>query len=58
MREQPCEKVVEVRRKSDRMMAMVLVIEEKVIRVICAHAPQLGRSQCEKDQLYNDMARE
>ena len=29
-----CEKVIEVRRKSDRVMAMVLVFEKEVIRVI------------------------
>ena len=37
-------------------MAMVLVFEEQVTRVICAYAPQVGRSECEKDQFYNDMA--
>ena len=38
-------------------MAMVLVIEEDV-GVICAYAPQVGRSECKKDQFYNDMAGE
>ena len=37
---------------------MVLVFEEEVIRVICAYAPQVGRSECEKDQFYDDMASE
>ena len=41
--------VKEVRRKSDRVIAMVLVFEEEVMRVICACAPQVGRSNCEKD---------
>ena len=36
---------------------MVLVFEEEVIRVICAYAPQIGRSECEKGQFY-DMASE
>ena len=58
MKEELCEKVVEVQRKSDRMTAMVLVFEEEVIIVICAYAPQVGRSECEKDQFYNDMASE
>ena len=31
-----CEKVVEVRRRSDRVMAIGLVFEEEVVRVICA----------------------
>ena len=39
-----CEKVVEVRRKSDRVMAIVLAFEKEVIKVICAYAPQVGRS--------------
>ena len=52
MTEELGEKVEEVRRKSDRVMAMVLAFEEEVIRVICAHAPQAGRSESEKDQFY------
>ena len=35
---------------------MVLVFEEEVIKVICACAPQIKRSECEKDQFYNDIA--
>ena len=58
VKEELCEKVVEVRRKSDRVMAMVLVFEGEVIRVICAYAPQVERSEWEKDQFYNDMASE
>ena len=58
MKEELCEKVVEVRRKSDRVMAMVLVFEEEVIRVICAYASQVGRLECGKDQFYNNMASE
>ena len=36
-------------------MAMVLVFEKEVIRVICAYAPQVGRSECKKNHFYNDM---
>ena len=39
-------------------MATVLVFEEEVIRVICAYAPQVGRSECKKDDFYKDMASE
>ena len=39
-------------------MAMELVFEEEVIRVICAYAPQVGRSECKKDHFYNGMASE
>ena len=37
---------------------MVLVFEKEVVRVICAYALQVGRSECEKDQFYNDIANE
>ena len=58
MTEELCEKIVKIRRKSDRVMTMVLVFEEQIMRVMCAYGPQLGRSDCEKDQFYNDMAGE
>ena len=35
---------------------MVLAFEEEVIRVTCAYAPKVGRSECAKDQFYNNMA--
>ena len=38
VKEELCEKVVVVRRKSDRVMATMLVFEKEVIRVICAYA--------------------
>ena len=49
LKEELCEKVVEVRRKSERLMAMALVFEKEVIRVRCANARQVGRSECKKD---------
>ena len=58
MKEQLCAKVEEIRRKSDRVMAMVIVFKEEVIIVICANASQVGRSECEKNQVYNDMDNE
>ena len=38
-----CEKVVEVRRASDRAMSLVVVFEKDVLRLICGKAPQSGR---------------
>ena len=55
MKEELCKKVIEDRRKSDRVMAMVLAFEEEVIRVICAYVPQVGRSECQKNQHYTVM---
>ena len=57
MKEKLWEKVVEVRRKSDRVMAIVLVLRKK-LRVVCAYAPQVGRSECEEDQFYCKMTRQ
>ena len=37
---------------------MMLIFEEEVIRVICAFASQFGKSECKKNQFYNDMASE
>ena len=40
--EELCEKVLEVRRVSDRVMTLVVVFEEDVRRLICGYAPQSG----------------
>ena len=39
-----CEKVVEVGRVSDRVMAVVLVFAEYVMGLICGYAPQGSQS--------------
>ena len=41
VKEEMCEKVVEVRRVSDSVMTVV-VLEEDVLGLICGHAPQSG----------------
>ena len=46
MKEKLCEKVVEVRRVSDRVMTVV-VFEEDMMTLICGYAPQ-NRSLEEK----------
>ena len=51
-------KVVEVRRRCDRVMGIGLVFEEEVVRVICAYAPQSGKPDSEKELFYEEMARE
>ena len=45
--------VVEVRRKSDRVMAIVRTLGGEVMRVICAYGPQSGRSDAEKVRFYD-----
>ena len=53
-----CENVVKVRRRCDRVMAIGLVFEEEVVRVICAYAPQSEKPDNEKKRFYEEMARE
>ena len=47
VKEELCEKVVEVRRVSDRVM-IVIVFKEDVLKLICGYAPQSGRGLEEK----------
>ena len=35
VKEELCEKVVEVRRRSQRVMTVVMVLEEEVLRIMC-----------------------
>ena len=41
---------IEVKRKSDRDMAIMLTLGREVIQKICAHRPQSGKPDTEKDQ--------
>ena len=58
MKEEISGNVVEVRRKSDRVMAIVLTLGGKVMRVICAYGPQSGRPDAEKVRFYDEMGSE
>ena len=50
--------VVEVRRKSDRVMAIVLTLGREVIHVIRAYGPQSGRPDAEKVHFDDEMGSE
>ena len=50
--------VVEVRRKSDRVMAIVLTLGGEVMRVTCAYGPQSERPDAEKVRFYDEMGSE
>ena len=39
------DRVVEVRRKSDRIMAIKLVVGVGILNVICVYAPQVGLAE-------------
>ena len=43
-----CERVVEVRRLSDRVMTVVIIFEEDVLKLICGYALLSGRISKEK----------
>ena len=47
--------VVEVRKKSDRVMAIALTLGREVMRVICEYGPQSGRPDAEKVYFYDEM---
>ena len=55
-KEELCSNVVEVRRRSDRVMSMVMMIGKEIMRVICAYGPQCGRSVAEKQRFYDELA--
>ena len=54
-KEELCEKVVKVRRRSDRVMMVVMVLEEEMLRIICVYGPQSGRTAAEKEHFYDDL---
>ena len=58
MMEARSEKVMEVRRVSARIISMDIVVNEKVVTVISVYAPQSGRSEEEKEKLYEDLTAE
>ena len=58
MKEELHEKVVEVRRRSDRVMTVVMVLEEEVLRIICVYGSQSGRTAAEKEHFYDDLRNE
>ena len=58
MKEEISGNVVEVRRKSDRVMAIVLTLGREVMCVICVYGPQSGRPDAEKVCFYDEMGSE
>ena len=57
VREDLCMNVVEINRILDRVMVVVIIFGIKVVRIVCAYAPQCGRSMSEKERFYEEMAR-
>ena len=44
-----------MKRKSDRMMSVKIEIEEVMVNVISAYAPQVGCELGEKEDFWNDL---
>ena len=58
MKEEISGNIVEVRRKSDRVMAIVLTLGREVMLIVCAHGPRSERPDAEKVYFYDEMATE
>ena len=57
VREDLCVNVMEINRISDRVRVVVNIFGKNVMRIVCAYAPQCGRSMSEKKKFYEEMAR-
>ena len=49
VKEELYDKFIEDRRVNDRVISLVIVFEEEVLRVVCAYAPPSGNSREEKE---------
>ena len=49
------EKVVDVKRIGDRIIAIKLVLEKEIINIISAYAPQIGLDETTKKQFWENM---
>ena len=55
MKEEISGNVVEIGRKRDRVMAIVLTLGREVIHIICMFGPQSGRPDAEKVRFHDEM---
>ncbi|ESO08648.1 hypothetical protein HELRODRAFT_169536 [Helobdella robusta] len=58
VREELVEKVLEVRRRSNGVIVVVMVFGKVIMRVISGYAPQQSRKEEEKDRFYDDVSDE
>ncbi|ESO04115.1 hypothetical protein HELRODRAFT_173203 [Helobdella robusta] len=58
VREELVEKVLEVRRRSNGVIVVVMVFGKVIVRVISGYAPQQSRKEEEKDGFYDDVSDE
>ena len=55
LREKLAESVLEVKRVSDRLMAMKLEVKESILNIVSAYAPQVNNSMEEKNDFWEDL---
>ncbi|ESO05448.1 hypothetical protein HELRODRAFT_184200, partial [Helobdella robusta] len=58
VREELLEQVLEVRRRSNGVIVVVMVFGKVIVRVISGYAPQQSRKEEEKDRFYDDVSDE
>ena len=54
LREELAESVLEVKRVSDRLMAMKLEVNGSILNIVSAYAPQVNNSMEEKNDFWKD----
>ena len=57
VREELAGSVLEVKRVSDRLMAMKLEVKESILNILSAYAPQVNNSMKEKNEFWEDLDR-
>ena len=57
LREELDESFLEVKRVSDRLMAMKLVVKGSILNIVTAYAPQVNNSMEEKNDFWEDLDR-
>ena len=55
LREKLAESVLEVKRVSDRLMAMKLEVNGSILNIVSAYAPQVNNSMEEKNDIWEDL---
>ena len=55
VREELAESVLEVKRVSDRLMAMKLDVKGSILNIVSAYAPQVNNSMKEKNEFWEDL---
>ena len=55
MREELVESVLEVKKVSDRQMAMKLEVKELILNIVSVYAPQVNNSMVKKHDFFQDL---